>query len=190
MSPSSPSPRKRRRVFNDPGQAHELTFSCQQRLPLLSKDRTRLWFIEALAQARIIWKFELWAYVIMPEHAHILLLPSVPDYDISLILKSIKQSVSRRAINYLGATNPQWLQKLEVTWPDGRVEHRFWQQGGGYDRNIYRPATAWKIVQYIHDNPVRRGLVPLAVDWPWSGARYYAGMDDIVLELDGCPPSP
>ena len=37
--------RKRCKRYNIPGEAHELTFSCFQRLPLLSKDRTRHWFL-------------------------------------------------------------------------------------------------------------------------------------------------
>jgi len=44
--------RKRVKSFNTLGDAHELTFSCFRRFPLLSKDRTRVWLIEALDQAR------------------------------------------------------------------------------------------------------------------------------------------
>ncbi len=44
--------RKTRERFNEPGHAHELTFSCHRRLPMLSKDRTRVWFVEALDRAR------------------------------------------------------------------------------------------------------------------------------------------
>ena len=40
--------RKRRESSNEPGQAHELTFSCYRRMPLLSKDRTRQWLVDAL----------------------------------------------------------------------------------------------------------------------------------------------
>src|SRR5688500_19034631 len=74
--------RKVRHSFNLPGHAHELTFSCYQRLPLLSRDRTRQWFIEALESARKIHRFQLWAYVIMPEHAHVLIFPPIDDYSI------------------------------------------------------------------------------------------------------------
>ena len=44
----------RKQVKHDdiPGDAHLLTFSCYRRLPLLSKDRTREWFVESLAIAR------------------------------------------------------------------------------------------------------------------------------------------
>lgn len=105
---------KRRRQYNLPGQAHELTFSCQHRLPLLSKDRTRLWFIETLDQARKRWNFDIWAYVIMPEHVHVLLRPREAEYNMGMIMKGIKQPVARNAIDYLRANAPDFLDRLKV----------------------------------------------------------------------------
>jgi len=69
---------KRRRRYDEPGQARELTFSCYRRYQFLSRDRTRLWFIQALETARTNWPFDLWAYVIMPEHVHLLIYPREP----------------------------------------------------------------------------------------------------------------
>jgi putative transposase len=86
--------RKEKRRIQDAYHAHELTFSCFHGLPLLSKDRSRQWFVDALDRARRRHNLELWAYVIMPEHVHVLLRSRAVDYDISLILKSIKLSVS------------------------------------------------------------------------------------------------
>ena len=42
---------KRVRSYNEPGHAHELTFSCFHGLQLLSKDRTCQWFVEAVRRA-------------------------------------------------------------------------------------------------------------------------------------------
>ena len=97
--------RKLRRSNSEIGHAHELTFSCFHGLPLLNKDRTRQWFIESLDLARRQHHLELCAYVIMPEHAHVLILP-IHEYDISAILKSIKQSVSRKAIHFYATKRP------------------------------------------------------------------------------------
>ena len=63
-----------------PGHAHLLTFSCFRRMPLLSKDRTRRWFLEALGAARSALEFDLWAWVIMPEHVHLLIYPRREGY--------------------------------------------------------------------------------------------------------------
>ncbi len=177
--------RKFRRSSEDPGCAHELTFSCYRRLPLLSRDRTRRWFLESLDRARHEHDLELWAYVIMPEHAHVLFFPRNPEYRIRTILQAIKQPVMRRAINYLKEHNPGWLDRLCIK--PGDSPH-FWQPGGGYDRNINCAATAWHVVEYIHNNPVRRSLASCPTDWAWSSARWYAGLDDVVLPMDAAPP--
>ncbi|MBC8876333.1 MAG: transposase [Planctomycetes bacterium] len=70
--------RKLRRRFDIPGQARELTFSCYRRFQFLSRDRTREWFIEAMENARQEWPIDYWAYVIMPEHVHLLVYPREP----------------------------------------------------------------------------------------------------------------
>ncbi len=176
--------RHKRKAWNHPNHAHELTFSCYRRLRLLASNHTRTWFIQALQRVRTDYNVRLWAYVLMPEHAHVLLMPREPDYDIAAILKSIKQGVSRRAVNHLRLHQPGTLAKLRVTRADGRIEHRFWQRGGGYDRNINNPDTAQAAIAYIHHNPVRAGLVKRATDWPWSSARWYANHDDALLTMD------
>src|SRR5260370_13050246 len=66
--------RKLCRSYNTPGEAHELTFSCFRRLPLLSKDRSRQWFVEALDGAWRRRDVLVWAHVIMPEHVHVIVL--------------------------------------------------------------------------------------------------------------------
>ena len=106
--------RKQCKRLNLVGHAHELTFSCYQRLPLLSRDRTRLWLAEAIRAARAKCQFDLWAYVFMPEHVHLLVYPRQPDYSISRTLWSIKQPVARQAIDYLAKHSSGWLAKLTV----------------------------------------------------------------------------
>jgi hypothetical protein len=41
-----------------------------------------------------------------------------------------------------------------------------------------------RAIDYIHANPVRRGLVEKAEDWEWSSARWYAGIRPVKIEMD------
>ena len=88
--------RKRVKHIDLSGHAHFLTFSCYRRMQLLSKDRTRFWFLEALGKARVKHEFDLWAWVIMPEHVHLLIYPRKPHYKTSKILASVKKRVLAR----------------------------------------------------------------------------------------------
>jgi putative transposase len=176
--------RKACKSDNTPGDAHELTFSCFRRLPLLGKDRSRQWLIEALDQARRRRNFSLWAYVIMPEHVHVVVWPREAVYEVRLIRTALKVPVQRKALAFLRRQAPAFLERLRDEQPNGAVHYRFWQRGGGYDRNIREPATLRTMMDYLHNNPVRRGLVKQPTDWPWSSARFYAGVKDVVLAMD------
>ena len=187
MSPD-PTPKQKYKTcrrHNDPGHAHYLTFSCYKGRAFLSKDRTRHWLIQSILSARIRWKFDLWAFVIMPEHCHLLVFPREQQYSISRITTAIKLPVVRRAIAYLKREAPQRLIHMKDEQPSGNVSYRFWQRGGGYDRNLTEPRAIHEAIEYIHGNPVRRGLVERAEDWPWSSAVWFAGKKDVPLAPDG-----
>lgn len=93
--------RKTRKAWNEPGDAHFLTYSCYRRLPLLTRPRSRGWVIQALDEARRTHHLALWAYVIMPEHVHALVLPRQPRYEMRRILAALKRPVSTAARRHL-----------------------------------------------------------------------------------------
>jgi putative transposase len=176
--------RKRCRRENAPGHAHALTFTCFRNQPFLSGDRARGWMIEAIRLACGTHEFHLWAYVLIPEHVHLLVRPCRPLYDVSAYLTTLKQSVAKRAVRFVRQHAPGFLGRMTDHQPSGRTAIRFWQRGGGYDRNVYEPSYLWQVIDYIHANPVRRGLCQRPEDWIWSSAADYAGTRRGYLDLD------
>ena len=57
----------------------------------------------------------------------------------------------------------------------------------GVGVGVKPPGPHHTVRNYIHNNPVRRGLVKRAVDWHWSSAGYYAGTGDSPISLDPIP---
>jgi putative transposase len=178
--------RKTCKRWNWPWNAHELTFSCLGRRAFFTKDRTREYFVQAVAQAKARHRFHVWAYVIMPEHVHLVIWPARENYCISEILQSIKQSVSRRAVHWVRANNPAGLRLLATGKPDR--PYQFWLEGGGYDRNIRDGRALGEMMDYIHNNPVKRGLVARPEDWLWSSARDWAelAVGPIPIDKQSC----
>ncbi len=176
--------RKTRRAWNEPGHAHFLTYLCFRRSPLLTRERTRRWVLGALETTRREHDVALWSYVIMPEHVHALLLPRQPRYEMRGILVSLKRPVSDAARAYLEEIeDDRWMERLSVEYPSRKV-FRFWQPGGGFDRNIFREKTVPAVIDYIHANPVRRGLVAQPTDWEWSSARFWEKWPNVLLRMD------
>lgn len=176
--------RKTVKHWNDAGHAHALTFSCFKNIRLLARERSRRWAVDAIDRARTRHRFHLWAYVIMPDHMHILLWPTQQDYSIAKILNTIKQSVSKRALAHLRQHAPDFLSQLADVQPSGKSSYRFWQRGCGYDRNLMEPGTIWATVDYIHANPVRAGLCAQVHDWVWSSAIEWHRPGHGMLRID------
>ncbi|WP_417851928.1 REP-associated tyrosine transposase [Thalassoglobus sp.] len=175
---------KKRRAINEAGHAHFITFSCWKRQPLLSKDRSREWVITAMEKMREAQNVAIWAYVIMPEHIHLLILPREENYEMRRILAALKAPVSRAAKQFLMERNEQqWLQRL-TTKHGHRETFRFWQPGGGFDSNLWSEKPIENVIDYIHANPVRRGLVIRPSDWAWSSARAHLGDEGVPLKID------
>jgi len=168
--------------FNTPGDAHFLSFRCYRNRKFLNYGLTRRFFISALKNARRRHCFDIWAYVIMPQHVHLLIFPRPEVYSISAILKSIKQPVARKSVNWLKANKPHILGSLEVA--PGSGKYRFWQDGGGYDRNLTRIFEIQEITEYIHYNPVKAGLANRPEDWYWSSARAWVLDEFEPLDID------
>jgi putative transposase len=187
MDSPSQSNRRHRKNYNEPGHAHELTFSCYQGYPFLSRERTCRWLVEAIEHARSTLEYDLWAWVFMPNHVHLFVRPRQNTYDVATFRRLIKEPVSRKAVRWLRENDHDWLTKIERK-RGNRSEYLFWQSGGGYDRNITETATLLKMIDYLHKNPVRKGLVERAIDWMWSSAAWFIDQIEVPLIPDPIPP--
>jgi putative transposase len=93
--------------------------------------------------------YALHAYVVMPNHVHMLVSPQVP---LPKLTKTLKTFTARQANQVLGLTgNP------------------FWQEES-YDRLVRDRREFDHIHNYIENNPVRAGLVGDASEYLWSSA--------------------
>ena len=175
--------RKQCKRWDIEGHAHFLTFSCFRNQPFLRTDRVCTWFAEIIDTARNKHPFDLWGYVFMPDHAHLLLLPK-PGTKVSRNLYSLKLPLTRRVVAWARRNQPRFLAEMAHQQSNGKITHRFWQRGGGHDRNIWSAEEAHEKLRYIHGNPVRRGLVERPEEWLWSSARVRSENADPVLRID------
>jgi putative transposase len=165
--------RKRLRRIEHPGHARYLTCSCYHRLALFDNDAIKQVFVDQLEVVTSRLPVDLFAWVLMPEHFHLLLLPEVPRVTVPDILVALKQPIARTVLARWRELDAPVLNRIT----DVSGAQHFWQPGGGYDRNIVGGPEVEEKVSYTHGNPVRRGLVKRAVDWHWSSAPWYYGVE-------------
>jgi len=151
-------------------QALYITVVAKDRLPVFRSDAIKLVTCHALDEARKSGGFLLFAYVIMPDHLH--LLTDCPGTSADL-LRRIKGLTARRVIDYLREHDFQSsLTKLRHEEWKRKHTYSLWQQ----EKNvfsIFSEAVFMQKVNYIHLNPVRAKLVDRAIDYCWSSARIW-----------------
>jgi putative transposase len=189
----SPQPhRKRIKHFHEPGDIHELTFSCYKRLPLLTNNPWRTALSRCIDEACLQVGGKLAAFVYMPEHVHLLVWGLSSKEAVSALLIRVKQPLSSQVKADLELKQSKLQSKLMVRDRPGRVVFHFWQEGPGYDRNLYTQKAVLASLDYIHNNPVKRGLRLRARDWRWSSARFYESdgtfCDPLLPKLTPLPP--
>ncbi|MFZ0136786.1 MAG: transposase [Candidatus Sulfotelmatobacter sp.] len=127
-----------------------VTFSTWKRRRLFVVESYARLFLKTLYGYRRQGRFELHAFVVMPEHLHLLLTPA-PDATLERTIQLIKGGYSHALGVELG-------RKSEV-WQRGFTDHRI------------RDATDFDVHRnYVHDNPVKRGIVSEASDYRYGSA--------------------
>ena len=149
------------RRFHQTRQGHFLTWSCYRRQPRLGVGRRRDVFLSVLERVRRRLRFVVLGYVVMPEHVHMLIME--PERGtVATVMQVVKQSVARRLL-------PRRRAGQGRLWEE---EEHFWQ-ARYYDFNVWSEKRMEKL-NYMHMNPVRRGLVDSPELWKWSSYREYA----------------
>lgn len=171
---------KTRRRFEIANQPRFLTFCCYKRLPLFGNDAIKDAFATRLEVSRVRLGFRLCAWVVMPEHVHLIIVPNLPEVSTSQILSAIKRPFAELVLRRWKQLRAPILKHVRVATD----RYRFWQAGGGYDRNVRDEGEMLRKIEYIYANPVNRGVVDKPVDWRWSSARWYAGFCDGPVEVD------
>lgn len=100
---------------------------------------------------------------------------------LSRTLRGVKMAVSKRVLARWRELRAPILDRIA-----SRTGPRFWQTGGGFDRNVRDDAELSREIRYIHENPVRRGLVDEPTAWRWSSVHWWLGRRE--GELPCCYP--
>jgi len=164
-------------------QALYITIVTKDRLPVFQSDAIKTVTCQALDEARKSGGFLLFAYVIMPDHLH--LLTDCPKTSAD-VLRCVKGITARRVIDYLKEHNYQSsLAKLRHDEWKRKHSYSLWQQ----EKNVFSVFSEGVFMQkvnYINLNPVRAGLAERAIDYRRSSARIWQRIpnDDEPLMVD------
>jgi putative transposase len=124
----------------------------------------------------------LYAYVIMSNHMH--LLAKSETGDLSGIIRDFKNNTSKKFLNVLNDTvesRSDWM-KLVFEY-HGKFKNKQTNQVWTHENHaehIYSQKFIEQKIDYIHNNPVRAGIVSRPEDYLYSSASNYAELNSII----------
>lgn len=149
-----------------------LTSVAHNRLPIFGKDHIKQIVCDALSEARKSGEILIFAYVIMPDHSHLV---TDGHRDISDVLRFTNGIAAKRVLDYLKENQfESSLRKLRQEEKRKGYKYSVWEHHPNAFR-ITGEDTFMQKVNYIHQNPVRAGLVKRAEDYRFSSARLWQG---------------
>ena len=137
----------------EPGIAWHVTSVTHNRQPFFLDDKACRLLLITMQYYKYYLDYRLFAFVIMPDHFHLLLQPS-DECPLSIVMNKIKGNFSNKYNRLKGRQGSVW-------------------QAGYYDKGIRDYQGLMDRIEYIHNNPVRQGLVSSAQNYEFSSFNYY-----------------
>ena len=138
-----------------PGMPHHVTQRGNGRAKVFFRQADYGRYRDLLAEACRDASIKVWAWVLMPNHVHLILQPADPD--------GLRRCLARVHRRYAGEVHARLK----------RTGH-FWQ--GRYGSVVMDEPHLLAAIRYVLVNPVRAGMVANAADWRWSSAQAHLGL--------------
>jgi REP element-mobilizing transposase RayT len=148
---------------NLPGALHFVTGNIVDRIPIFKRDDCCECFLKVLGDLSRDWPCKLIAYVLMPDHIHLIVNPQ--DGRIREFVGKLKGVSARSIVELTGGA-------CFVKKSNDGSEHQVWQQSFKAQA-LWSTWMIWQKIHYIHANPVKARLVASASDYRWSSFRAF-----------------
>ncbi len=174
--------KSRYKILQNDNSLYFLTLNVLKKIPVFTNSSYMNIIMENFTFYRENQHLNIFSYVIMDNHIH--LIASHPD-NLSQLVQNLKSFTAKELIERLHEDERDWILKLMSEYkPDYKQEStfQFWEEGN-HPKQIQNIVIFNQKVDYIHYNPVRRGLVANEEDWVYSSARDFLGLDP-VFQVD------
>jgi REP-associated tyrosine transposase len=162
-------------VLVDPEHLYFITASAVNRANVFRRDVIKRIVIDSLNMGRILEQYELFAFVIMPNHVH-LILRCLNSYSPADVVRELKKATANLILRQLEAeaSDESLLYFSSAVKPGQDKAHAVWQ--AEYQaKNVYSPEFLRQKLDYLHNNPLQPhwALASLPEQYVWSSARFY-----------------
>ncbi|MFY7990494.1 MAG: REP-associated tyrosine transposase [Fluviicola sp.] len=174
-------------TIKNPNGSYYMTLTIVGWVDIFTRECYQKIIIEALKYYIKNKGLHIYSYCIMSNHIHLI---ANTDFPISLsdVMRDFKKHTSKQIILAIQSEPESRREWLLNYFKDAAEKHsknksfKFWQDGN-HAIELYNERFTWTKIQYIHNNPVRAGLVVAPEYWKYSSAGHYQEMESVLPDV-------
>ncbi|WP_295020930.1 transposase [Sulfurimonas sp.] len=169
--------RSRYKIF-EPTHPHFVTCTVLHWIPIFTRTETTDIIFECLKYLQKADNAKIYAYIILENHLHLI----ISSDNLSKTMESFKKYTARHIIDLLKSKNVTTILDQLMFYKKAHKTDRIYQlwQEGIAPKLIQSEAMMIERINYIHNNPVKRGYVDEPIHWRYSSARNYADQEGLI----------
>ncbi len=169
--------RTRYRIFDD-GHPYFLTCTIVGWLPVFTRPASVQIIYDSWQFLQQQGRMSLFGYVILENHLHFI----AKAKDLAKEVGDFKSFTARKIVDLLKASNASTI-LAQLQWQKARHkkdrDYQVWQEGS-QPKKIENEEMMVQKLEYMHNNPVKRGYVDDPSHWRYSSDRNYAGLANLI----------
>jgi len=169
--------RSRYKIY-EPTHPHFITCTVLHWIPLFTRVESVQILLESLKHLQISDNLKIFAYVVLENHLHLV----ASSDDIAKSIKKFKSYTAKELLILLQKQNVKTILDQLAFYKKAHKQettYQVWQEGM-QPKLIQDEAMMMQKINYIHDNPIKRGYVDEAKHWRYSSARDYEDMSGLI----------
>jgi REP element-mobilizing transposase RayT len=174
--------RSRYRIL-EPHAPHFITSTVVEWLPVFTSAACCDILVRSFEHCRAHKALRIHAWVILDNHFHAI----VAGPELADTLRDLKRFTARVLLDQLRAERRDWLLNqlahFRAAHRKGATEHQVWQEGV-HPQAILNDAMMLQKLEYLHNNPVKRGMVASPEHWRYSSAHEWLPGASAVMKCD------
>jgi REP element-mobilizing transposase RayT len=166
-----------------------MTFTLVGWVDLFTRKQCSQILIDSFQYCQLNKGLIVYVYVIMGSHVHLIAAAREGSSGLSAIVRDFKSHTSRKIIEWITDNKREsrrvWLDlifKYHGKYNSNNEVYQVWMQHNK-PMQCVTPSFTLQKLNYIHNNPVKAGIVDHPEDYRFSSARNYAGRKDVVLDV-------
>ncbi|MEA1913764.1 MAG: transposase [Campylobacterota bacterium] len=167
-----------RYTISEPTHPYFMTCTILHWIPIFTRIDTTTIIFDSLKYLQQSDNLKLYAYVILENHLHLI----ASSHDIAKSMQKFKAHTAKEILSYLQMQNVKTILDQLAFYKKAHKKqstYQLWQEGIS-PRLIQNDQMMLDRINYIHNNPIKRGYIEEAKYWRYSSARDYEGVKGLI----------